>query len=48
MRFHLRASDHGVMDPAPARDTIRINGHLGTTMLSGLDLVEVHQDPREA
>jgi hypothetical protein len=34
MRSHLPALDHGVMDPAPALYTIRINGHLGATMLS--------------
>ena len=34
MRFHLSARDHGVMDPAPARYMIRINGHLGATVLS--------------
>ena len=34
MRFHLPALDHGVMDPAPARYVIRINGHLGATTLS--------------
>ena len=34
MRFHLPALDHGRMDQAPARYMIRINGHLGTTMLS--------------
>jgi len=34
MRFHLPALDHGVMDPAPARYVIRINGHLGATVLS--------------
>jgi hypothetical protein len=31
---HLPAHDHGVMDPAPAPYLIRINGHLGATMLS--------------
>jgi hypothetical protein len=31
---HLRAVDHGVMDPAPASYSIRINGHLGATMRS--------------
>jgi hypothetical protein len=31
---HLPACDHGVMDPAPAPYLIRINGHLGATMLS--------------
>ena len=34
MRGHLPALDHGGMDPAPARYMIRINGHLGATMLS--------------
>jgi hypothetical protein len=33
-RVHLPARDHGPMDPAPARYTIRINGHLGATVLS--------------
>jgi hypothetical protein len=34
MRGYLPAVDHGHMDPAPARYMIRINGHLGATMLS--------------
>ena len=34
MRGHLPARDHGVMDPAPALYMIRINGHLGATVLS--------------
>ena len=34
MRPHLPALDHGRMDPAPAPYLIRINGHLGATMLS--------------
>ena len=34
MPAHLAPFDHGVMDPAPALYTIRINGHLGATMLS--------------
>jgi len=34
MRGHLPAPDYGRMDPAPARYIIRINGHLGATMLS--------------
>ena len=34
MRGHLPARDHGVMDPAPALYVIRINGHLGATVLS--------------
>ena len=34
MRAHLPALDHGGMDPAPAPYLIRIDGHLGATMLS--------------
>ena len=34
MRGHLPARDHDVMDLAPALYTIRINGHLGATVLS--------------
>jgi hypothetical protein len=34
MRAHLPALDHGRMDPAPAPYLIRIDGHLGATMLS--------------
>jgi hypothetical protein len=34
MRFHLPARDHSVMDPASALYMIRINGHLGATLLS--------------
>jgi hypothetical protein len=34
MRPHLPALNHGRMNPAPAPYMIRINGHLGATMLS--------------
>ena len=34
MRSHLPAPDHGRMDPAPAPYLIRIDGHLGATVLS--------------
>jgi hypothetical protein len=34
MRGHLPAHNHGVMDPAPALYVIRINGHLGATVLT--------------
>ncbi len=34
MRGHLPVLKHGVMDPKPARYVIRINGHLGATVLS--------------
>jgi hypothetical protein len=33
MRGHLPVAHHGCMDPGPARYTIRINGHLGATLL---------------
>ena len=33
MLVHLPVLNHGVMDPAPARYVIRINGHLGATVL---------------
>ena len=34
MRPHLPGGDHDGMDPAPAPYLIRINGHLGATVLS--------------
>jgi hypothetical protein len=34
MWFHLPARDHDFMDPAPVPYMIRINGHLGATVLS--------------
>jgi hypothetical protein len=34
MRGHLPPLDHGVMEPAPASYLIRINGHLGATVLA--------------
>jgi hypothetical protein len=34
MRPHLPAPDHGRHEPAPAPYLIRIDGHLGATMLS--------------
>ena len=34
MRVHLAGLHHGGMDPAPALYMIRINGHLGATLLS--------------
>jgi len=45
MRGHLPALDNGHMDPAPARYVIRINGHLGGTMLSAFPaLAPQHHD----
>ena len=42
MRAHLPALDHGGMDPAPAPYVIRINGHLGATMLSAFPAMAPH------
>jgi len=43
MRFHLPVSDHGAMDPAPVRYTIRIDGHLGATVLSAFPALVSHR-----
>ena len=43
MRFHLPARDHGLMDPAPALYMIRINGHLGATVLSAFPAMAPQQ-----
>jgi hypothetical protein len=42
MRSHLPARDHGGMDPAPALYVIRINGHLGATVLSAFPGLAAH------
>jgi hypothetical protein len=42
MRAHLPALDHGGMDPAPAPYLIRIDGHLGATMLSAFPAMAPH------
>jgi hypothetical protein len=42
MRSHLPALDDGVMDMAPALYMIRINGHLGATMLSAFPAMAPH------
>jgi hypothetical protein len=42
MRGHLAARDHGVMDLAPALYMIRINGHLGATVLSAFPAMAPH------
>jgi hypothetical protein len=43
MRGHLPAPDHDVMDPAPALYMIRINGHLGATMLAAFPALAPQQ-----
>ena len=44
MRSHLAALDHGGMDPAPALYAIRIDGHLGVTVLSAFPALTSRQD----
>jgi hypothetical protein len=44
MRTHLTALDHGLMDPGPALYTIRINGHLGATLLSAFPAMTPRRD----
>ena len=43
MRGHLLARDHGGMDPVPAAYVIRINGHLGATVLSAFPALAPRQ-----
>ena len=43
MRGHLPAPHHGGMDPAPALYMIRINGHLGATVLSAFPAMAPHR-----
>ena len=43
MPGNLPALDHGGMDPAPAPYMIRINGHLGATVLSAFPALAPHQ-----
>jgi hypothetical protein len=40
MRGHLRQRDHQLMDPAPARYSIRLEGKLGATLLSAFPTME--------
>ena len=44
MRAHLPAPDHSRMDPALARYMIRINGHLGATMLTAFPALAPQQN----
>ena len=44
MRSHLTACEPNVMDPEPARYTIRINGHLGATLLSAFPAMAARPD----
>ena len=47
MRTHLPEPDHGRMDPASARYMIRINGHLGATLLSAFPAMAWQRQGRE-
>jgi hypothetical protein len=42
MPRHLPALDHDGMDPVPALYMIRINGHLGATVLSAFPAMAPH------
>ena len=44
MRGHLPARDHDTMDLAAAPYVIRINGHLGATVLSAFPALAARQD----
>jgi hypothetical protein len=44
MWSHLAALDHGGMDPAPAQYAIRVDGHLGATVLSALPALTSRRD----
>ena len=44
MRAHLPAGDDGVMDPEPALYKIRIDGHLGATLLSAFPAMAARAD----
>ena len=44
MRAHLPALDHGLMHLAPVLYTIRINGHLGGTILSAFPAMTPQRD----
>ena len=43
MRIHLPAADDGIMDPASARYAIRVNGHLGATVLTAFPALQSRQ-----
>ncbi len=43
MRVHPPVLKHGVMDPAPARYVIRINGYLSPTVLSAFPALASQQ-----
>ena len=44
MSVHPPDPQHGGMDPAPARYAIRVNGHLGATVLSAFPAMAAQQD----
>jgi pyridoxine 4-dehydrogenase len=46
MGFHLPDHQPGTMDAEPARYTIRVNGHLGATILSAFPALDARQQGR--
>jgi len=44
MSVHLSDREDGAMDPAPARFAIRVNGHLGASLLSAFPAMAARQD----
>jgi len=44
MTVHLSDPQHGAMDPAPAPYAIRVNGHLGASLLSAFPALAARQD----
>jgi hypothetical protein len=47
MRAHLTRPDSGHMDPACARYLIRVNGHLGATLLSAFPAMTWRREGQE-
>jgi len=43
MSDHLAAHQHGAMDPVPAQYAIRVNGHLGASVLSAFPALAAQQ-----
>ena len=43
MTVHLSDPQHGAMDPAPAPYAIRVNGHLGASLLSAFPAMAAQQ-----
>ena len=44
---HLPAHEHGLTDPAPVPYAIRVNGHLGATILTAFPALAAQQHGRD-